>query len=63
MKVNFWVFLLASIIGRSSRLYLSAWLVHKYGKQSMMLVSRYTVHITIIVVVVLVVYILGYMLM
>ncbi len=61
MKVNIWVFLLASIIGRSVRLYFSAWLVHTFGHQSVVLVKRYTVHITIIAVSVLAVYALGYM--
>jgi len=61
MKVNFWVFLFASIVGRSFRLYISAWLVHKYGKQSIDLVKKYTIHIIIISVSVLAVYILGYM--
>jgi len=63
MKVNFWVFLAASIVGRSFRLYLSAWLVHKFGQQSIVFVKRYTVHITIVSLSVLLVYILGYMLM
>jgi membrane protein YqaA with SNARE-associated domain len=57
MKVNFWVFLIASIAGRSARLYLSAWLVHKYGKQGVNLVKRYTVHITIISLLTLILYI------
>ncbi len=63
MKVNFWVFLLASILGRSLRLYISAWLVHKYGQQSITLMSRYSKQLTIISVIVLVVYAIGYMLM
>lgn len=61
MKVNFWVFLLASIIGRGVRLYFIAWLIHKFGKQGVSLVKRYTVHITVISLAVLLVYIFGYM--
>jgi membrane protein YqaA with SNARE-associated domain len=63
MKVNFFVFLLASIVGRSARLYLSAWLVHKYGKQSVIFIKKYTTHITVIAIAILAVYILGYMFM
>ncbi len=63
MNVNFWVFLLASIIGRSLRLYLGAWLVYKYGQQSIVLVRRYTAHITIIAVAIMAIYIIGYMLL
>jgi len=60
MKIDFWVFMFASVIGRSIRLYVSAWLVYAYGRQSLALVKKYSVHITIIALAVLLVYILGY---
>jgi len=63
MKVDFWVFLVASIFGRGMRLYISAWLTHKYGQQSIGLVARYSVHITVISIGVLLCYLLGYMLL
>jgi membrane protein YqaA with SNARE-associated domain len=61
MKVNFFVFLIASILGRSMRLYISAWVAHKYGPQGLRLVIRYSAHLTVIALGVLVAYILGYM--
>ncbi len=61
VKANFLIFLFASILGRSIRLYLSAWLVYKYGEPGLRMAKRYGVHASIIGVVLLVVYILGYM--
>jgi len=63
MKANFFVFITAAIVGRSFRIYPSAWLVYKYGEKSIALTKKYTVHITIIAVVVLAVYVLGYLFM
>ncbi len=61
VKINFVVFLVASIMGRSLRLYFSAWLVYKYGEKSIKLANRYGLHLAIIGVVLFIVYILGYM--
>lgn len=61
IKANFFIFLIASIIGRSVRLYLSAWLVYKYGEQGITIMKRYAVQITIVSVALLIVYVLGYM--
>jgi membrane protein YqaA with SNARE-associated domain len=61
VKANFWVFLIASLLGRSIRLYLSAWVVYKYGDHGIKVSKRYGKHISIISVVLIIVYILGYM--
>ncbi len=61
LKVNFLLFLLASVLGRSVRLYAGAWLVKKYGQHGVIYVKKYTPHITVISLMLLFVYILGYM--
>ncbi len=58
MKVNFLTFLLASVLGRSVRLYFGAWLVRKYGKWGILFARRYTPHITIMSLIILIVYVL-----
>ena len=60
IKANFVIFLVASVIGRSFRLYLSAWLVYKYGDQGVKIMKRYGVHLGVIGVVLILVYTLGY---
>ncbi len=60
VKANFMVFLFASLLGRSIRLYLSAWLVYKYGEVGLRIAKRYGTHVSIIGVVLLIIYILGY---
>ena len=60
LKVNFITFIIASIVGRSMRLYLSAWLVYAYGEKGVLLARRYAMHLLIIGCSIIVVYILGY---
>ena len=63
IKANFIIFLIASIIGRSLRLYASAWLVYKYGEHGVRVARRYGIHIIFISLAVCTIYILGYMYM
>jgi len=50
--INFWMFLLASIISRSARFYLVAFLLNRYGARVQTLIDRYFGWITLAVCVV-----------
>ncbi|MCW9054822.1 MAG: VTT domain-containing protein [Candidatus Pacebacteria bacterium] len=57
LKVNFFVFLVASIIGRSLRYIIIAYVVHLLGERAVKLLSRYSIALTIAVVVIVTVFI------
>ncbi len=57
-KVNFFVFLVASIIGRGLRYGIIAYAVHVFGKQATVFISRYSIALTFGVVVLITIFIL-----
>lgn len=60
MQVALLPFLLASVIGRGVRFFGVAYLTHRYGEQGVYLVARYSVHLTVVGVALLLVYICSY---
>ena len=50
--INFWMFLLASVVGRSARFYLVAFLLNRYGARVQTLIDRHFGWITLAVCVV-----------
>ncbi len=57
-KANFFLFMLAAILGRGLRYVLVAYLTHKFGIQSMSLLRRYSIEVTLVGVVSILIYIL-----
>ncbi|MBI5682687.1 MAG: DedA family protein [Deltaproteobacteria bacterium] len=53
-KVNILIFLIASIVGRSLRFYMVAWLVHHFGEQIKTFVDKYFNLLTILFTVILI---------
>ena len=60
LKINFFVFLVASILGRGARFFIISYLVHVFGKQASTLISRYSIALTLGVVILVVVFVLKY---
>ena len=58
LKINFFVFLMASIVGRGLRYVVIAYAVHIFGKRSVVFISRYSVALTVGVVILFTVFIL-----
>lgn len=63
MKVNFPVFMLASAIGRGARFYAVTYVTARYGERGIRVVTRYSIHLTIIGVALMGVYIIGSLLL
>lgn len=57
-KVNFFVFLVASIVGRGLRYGIIAYAVHMFGKQAMVYLSRYSVALTFGILILITIFIL-----
>lgn len=53
LKVNFIMFLLASIVGRSLRYLIIAYAVHVLGKRATILLSRYSVLLTVAAIIII----------
>lgn len=53
-KVNILIFLIASIVGRSLRFYMVAWLVHHFGEQIKTFIDKYFNLLTILFTVILI---------
>jgi len=58
LKVNFFAFLVASIIGRGARFFTVSYTVHLFGKQAVVLISRYSVALTLGVIILIAVFVL-----
>lgn len=53
-KINFWVFVLASIVSRSVRFFLLAWMIYRYGEGIKGFIDRYFNLLTIVFIILLV---------
>ena len=53
-KVNIFIFLVASIVGRSLRFYMVAWLIHHFGEQIKTFIDKYFNLLTILFTVILI---------
>ncbi len=58
LKVNFFAFLVASIIGRGMRYFVISYTVHMFGKRAVTLLSRYSVAVTLSVVILISIFII-----
>lgn len=58
LKVNFFIFLVASIIGRGLRYFVVSYAVHLFGKQATVFISRYSAALTVSVIILVAVFIL-----
>lgn len=59
-KINFFIFLLASVVGRGLRYTLIAYLVHVFGARATALLSRYSIVLTVVIIIVVGVYLVKY---
>lgn len=58
LKINFFTFLVASIIGRGLRYFVIAYTVHLFGKRATVFISRYSIALTLGVLILIAVFIL-----
>ncbi len=58
LKVNFFIFLMASIVGRGLRYFIISYTVRMFGKRATVLLSRYSIAITISILILIVIFIL-----
>ena len=58
LKVNFFVFLVASIVGRGFRYFVIAYAVHLFGKRATVFLSRYSIALTLGVIILILIFIL-----
>jgi membrane protein DedA with SNARE-associated domain len=60
LKINFFIFLLASTLGRGLRYLLIAYFVRVFGSRATALLSRYSMLLTVAVMVIIAVYLMKY---
>ena len=58
LKINFFIFLMASIIGRSLRYFFVAYIVHVFGERATRLLSRYSISLTIGIIVIFIIFVI-----
>lgn len=58
LKINFFAFLVASVVGRGLRYFAIAYMVHLFGRQAVVFISRYSVALTFGIVILISVFII-----